>query len=108
MILLPVPRYYTREIRKGFFSKKKNKNKLEFVFLQKHRCLPSFWCHIVLYIQRTFILTDEIPRKITQNVSMQELWFLHFASCLMLIDIHKKFLEVILNDFQVIVQTHFL
>ena len=25
--------------------------KLEFYFLQKHRCLPPFWCHIVLYIQ---------------------------------------------------------
>ena len=42
--------------------------KLEFVFLQKHRCLPPFWCHIVLYIQRTFILTKEIPREITQKL----------------------------------------
>ena len=42
--------------------------KLDFVFLQKHRCLPPFWRHIVLYIQRTFLLTNEIPREITQNV----------------------------------------
>ena len=28
---------------------------------------PLFWCHIVLYIQQTFILTTEIPRKITKK-----------------------------------------
>ena len=39
------------------------KIQLEFVFLQKHRCLPPFWCHIVLYIQPTFILTNEIYKK---------------------------------------------
>ena len=44
------------------------KSKLEFVFLQKQRCLPTFQCHIVLYIQRTIILTNEIPREITQKV----------------------------------------
>ena len=41
---------------------------LVFLFLQKHRCLPTFWSHIVLYIQWIFILTNEIPRKITQKV----------------------------------------
>ena len=38
---------------------------------------------------------------------MQELWFLRFARHLMLIDIHIKFREDILNDFQVIEQTLF-
>ena len=38
---------------------------------------------------------------------MQELWFLCTASRLMLIDIHIKFREDILNSFQVIEQTHF-
>ena len=79
---------------------------LEFVFLHKHRCLPPFWCHIVLYIQQPFILTNEIPREITQKVYKQELLFLRFARPLMLIDIHIKFREDILNDFQVIEGTH--
>ena len=47
---------------------KTKKAKLKFVFLQKHRGLPPFWCHIVLYIQQTFILTNESPREITQKV----------------------------------------
>ena len=38
---------------------------------------------------------------------MQELWFLRFAHCLMLIDIHIKFLKDILNGFQVIEWTRF-
>ena len=38
---------------------------------------------------------------------MQELWFLHFALCLMLIDIHVKFHEDILKGFQVIERTRF-
>ena len=46
---------------------KKNKT-LEFVYLQKYRYLPPFWCHIVLYIQQPFKLTNEIPREITQKV----------------------------------------
>ena len=32
--------------------------KLEFVFLQKHRCLSPFWCHIVLYIQSSNYRVD--------------------------------------------------
>ena len=47
---------------------KKKKKKIEFVFLQKYRGLLPFWYHIVLYIQGTFILTNEIPREITQKV----------------------------------------
>ena len=38
---------------------------------------------------------------------MQELWFLRFAHRLMLIDIHIKFREDILNIYQVIEWTHF-
>ena len=36
---------------------------------------------------------------------MQELWFLHSARRLMLIDIHKKFREDILNGFHLIERT---
>ena len=68
-------------------------------FSTKTQISPPFWCHIVLYIQRTFILTNEIPREITQKVKSQELWFLCFERCLMLIDIHLKFRENILNGF---------
>ena len=38
---------------------------------------------------------------------MQELWFLHSACRLMLIDIYMKFREDSLNGFQVIEQTLF-
>ena len=38
---------------------------------------------------------------------MQELWFLHSAHRLMLIDIYMKFLGDILNRFQVTVQARF-
>ena len=82
-------------------------SKLEFVFLQKHRCLPTFWCHIILHIQQ-IISTNEIPREITQKVKIQELCFLCFTSSLVLIDIYIKFCEDILNRFQVIEWTHFL
>ena len=40
--------------------------KHQFVFLQKHQCIPIFG--VVLYIQQTFILTNEVPREITQKV----------------------------------------
>ena len=36
---------------------------------------------------------------------MQELWFLHSAHCLMLIDIYMESRDNSLNGFQVIVQT---
>ena len=44
-------------------------------------------------------MTDKVPRKITQKVKMQELWFLRSAPCLMLIDIYMKFREDGLNGF---------
>ena len=50
---------------------------------------------------------DKVPREITQKVQMQELWFLHSAHCLMLIDIYMKFYEDSLNGFQVIEQIRF-
>ena len=37
---------------------------------------------------------------------MQALWFLHSASCLMLIDIYMKFSEDSLNSFQFIEQNN--
>ena len=43
----------------------------------------------------------------TQKVYMQELWFLHSAHHLMLIDIYMKFREDSLNGFQVIERTQF-
>ena len=52
-------------------------------------------------------MTDKIPRKIIQKVKMQELWFLRSARRLMLIDIYMKFLENILDRFQVIGRTRF-
>ena len=50
---------------------------------------------------------DKLPREITQKVKMQELWFLRFACGLMLTGIHIKFLEDILNRFQVTERTRF-
>ena len=41
----------------------------------------------------------------TQKVKIQELWLLHYAHCLMLIDICMKFYKDSLNGFQVIGQT---
>ena len=38
---------------------------------------------------------------------MQELWFLHSESSLMLIDIYMKFPEDSLNGFQIIERTRF-
>ena len=77
------------------------KEKLELVFIQKHRCLLPFWCHIVLYIKRTLILTNEIPREITININAR---VMVLALCMSsnVVDIHIKFSEDILNGFQVI------
>ena len=50
-------------------------------------------------------LCYKVPREITQKVYMQELWFLHSAHRLMLIDNFKKLHENSLNGFQVIVLT---
>ena len=47
-------------------------------------------------------MTDTVPREITQKSIKQELWFLHSAHRLMLIDIYMKFRDDSLNSFQVI------
>ena len=52
-------------------------------------------------------MMDKVPRNIIQKVYVQELWFLCSACRLMLIDIYKKFLEDILNRFQVTEWTRF-
>ena len=41
----------------------------------------------------------KVPREITQNVHMEELWFLRTACPLMLIDIFMNFHEDSLNGF---------
>ena len=53
-------------------------------------------------------MMDKVPRNITQKVEMQELWFLHSASCLILIDTYMKFRIDSLNCFQVTEQTRFV
>ena len=43
--------------------------------------------------------TYKVQRGITQKVSIQELWFLRSAHCLMLVNICMRFHEGILNGF---------
>ena len=43
----------------------------------------------------------KVQRGVTQNIYIQELWFLRFAHCLMLVNISMTFHEDILNGFQV-------
>ena len=43
--------------------------------------------------------TYKVQRDVTQKVSIQELWFLHAACGLMLVNICMKFHEDILNGF---------
>ena len=49
--------------------------------------------------------TYKVQRDVTQKVSKQELWFLHSACHLMLVNICMKFHEDILNGFKVIERT---
>ena len=53
-------------------------------------------------------MMEKVPREITQNVQMQDLWFLCSACMIMLIVINIKFREDSLNHFQVIELTRFL
>ena len=46
--------------------------------------------------------TYKVQREVTQKVPIQELWFLHSAYRLMLLNICMTFHEDILNDFKVI------
>ena len=52
-------------------------------------------------------MTDKVPREIIQKVQTEKLWFLHSVRRLMLNDIYMKFLENILNRFQVTERTRF-
>ena len=66
----------------------------------------------VLKLQRRhdFVLetaTYKVQRSITQKVYTQELWFLHSARRLMLVNICIKFHEDTLNGFQVTEGTRF-
>ena len=51
--------------------------------------------------------TEKVQRDVTQKVSIQELWFLHSACRLMLVNICMKFHEDTLNGFKVTEQTRF-
>ena len=50
-------------------------------------------------------LYDKVQKEIIPKDKTQELWFLHSALRLVLIDIYMKFIENIMNRFQFIVQT---
>ena len=53
----------------------------------------------------TEIATYKVQRDVTQSVSIQELWFLHSACRLMLVNICMKFHDGILNGFIVTERT---
>ena len=50
-------------------------------------------------------MTDKVPKAITQKALMQELWFLHSACHLILVDICMKIHEDSLKTFQVVERT---
>ena len=50
-------------------------------------------------IERTRFCQEKVLRDATQKVSIQELWFLRSAHCLMLVNICMKFHEGNLNGF---------
>ena len=50
----------------------------------------------------------KVQRDVTKKVSIQELWFLHSACRLRLVNICMKFQEEPLNGFKVIEQTLFV
>ena len=53
------------------------------------------------------LLLTKFKGDVTQKVSIQELWFLHSACRLMLVNICMKFYEYILNSSEVIERTRF-
>ena len=66
------------------------------------------WTVLKLQGGRDFVLetaTYKVQKGITQNVYIQELWFLRSARCLMLVNILLKFHEGILNGFWVTERT---
>ena len=65
----------------------------------------KFYDHILNSFGHDFVTetdTYKVQRNVTQKVSIQELWFLHSACHLMLINICMKFHEDTLNGFKVI------
>ena len=62
--------------------------------------LNGFQVIVRTRLRQDFVI-DKNPREITQKVKSQELWFLHSAHRLMLIDFCKKFHKDSLNGFQV-------
>ena len=66
------------------------------------------WTVLKLQSGRDFVLetaTYKVQRGIPQKVSIQELWFLRSARCLMLVNICLKFHEGTLSGFWVIERT---
>ena len=53
----------------------------------------------------TKISIYNIQRAITSKEGKQELWFLSFACCLMVVNISVKFEDIISHSFQVTKQT---
>ena len=49
----------------------------------------------------------KLQRDVTQKIHIQELWFLHSACHLLVLNICMKFYEYILNSSKVIEQTQF-
>ena len=49
----------------------------------------------------------KLQREVTQKIHIQELWFLHSACHLLMLNICMKFYEYILNSFKVIERTQF-
>ena len=49
----------------------------------------------------------KLQRDVTQKIHIQELWFLHSACHLLVLNICMKFYEYILNSFNVIERTQF-
>ena len=61
-----------------------------------------FWTVLKLQSRHDFVTetaTYKVQRDVIQKVSIQELWFLHSAWRLMLVNICMKFHEDILNGF---------
>ena len=56
-------------------------------------------------IEQTLFCDGQTSKRNKSKSIKQELWFLHSARRLMLIDIYMKFREDSLNDFQVIERT---
>ena len=70
-----------------------------------HEWFSSYRADTILSLK---LLLNKVQRGITQNIYIQELWFLRSAHRLMLINISMTFHEDILNGFQVTGRTVFV